>query len=190
MTKKKSESKKPVTPLSSSATVASKRLPSLLVPSDLAFPELYPKNNLECRAILDDQILVIDVRVQCSLHIGLHVDPRCIYVMQDFFSATECKAFAKFIDKLPLELTPPKKRGEAERVNRKFGRYFIRSSTSLRNPSIFRTILSCLCGLCSETAHPTVTASPILPSSDIHEAILHTRQPTKASIVQFKYKSV
>lgn len=54
--------------------------------------------------------------------------------MQDFFSATECKAFAKFIDKLPLELTPPKKRGEAERVNREFGRYFIRSSTSLRNP--------------------------------------------------------
>ena len=33
----------------------------------------------------------------------------------------ECKAFIKFIESLPLELTPPKKRGEAERVNREFG---------------------------------------------------------------------
>jgi len=37
---------------------------------------------------------------------------------QDFFSPGECKAYTKFIDTLPLELTPPKKRGEAERVNR------------------------------------------------------------------------
>lgn len=33
----------------------------------------------------------------------------------------ECKRFVKFIDELPLELTPPKKRGEAERVNREWG---------------------------------------------------------------------
>jgi hypothetical protein len=39
--------------------------------------------------------------------------------VQDFFSPTECKAFVKFIDDLPLELTPPKRRGEANRVNRK-----------------------------------------------------------------------
>jgi hypothetical protein len=45
--------------------------------------------------------------------------------MKDFFSAAECKAFTKFIDELPLELTPPKKRGEAERVNRAFERYFL-----------------------------------------------------------------
>lgn len=37
---------------------------------------------------------------------------------QDLFSPEECKAYVKFIDSLPLELTPPKKRGEAERVNR------------------------------------------------------------------------
>jgi len=37
-----------------------------------------------------------------------------------FFSAAECKAFTKFIDELPLELTPSKKRGEAERVNQRF----------------------------------------------------------------------
>ena len=40
---------------------------------------------------------------------------------QNLFSADECKQFVKFIDGLPLELTPPKKRGEAERVNRKRG---------------------------------------------------------------------
>lgn len=120
MAKKKPESKKPITPLPSAVPVASNSS-LLVVSSDLAFPELSQKNDLECRAILDDQILVIDVRVYCSLHIGLHLDLRCLYVIKDFFSAAECKAFAKFIDKLPLELTPPKKRGEAERVNRKFG---------------------------------------------------------------------
>jgi hypothetical protein len=39
---------------------------------------------------------------------------------QDFLSATECKAYVRFVDNLPLELTPPKKRGEAERINRQF----------------------------------------------------------------------
>ena len=38
---------------------------------------------------------------------------------QNLLSADECKRFVKLIDGLPLELTPPKKRGEAERVNRK-----------------------------------------------------------------------
>ncbi|KAG6898252.1 hypothetical protein C0992_002266 [Termitomyces sp. T32_za158] len=38
----------------------------------------------------------------------------------EFFSPAECKAFVKFIDELPLELTPPKKRGEAERLNYRF----------------------------------------------------------------------
>ncbi|KAF9009440.1 hypothetical protein BDQ17DRAFT_1421624 [Cyathus striatus] len=58
----------------------------------LIFPEISPKPVLECRPVLHDQILLID--------------------------APECKAYVKFIDSLPLELTPPKKRGEAERVNR------------------------------------------------------------------------
>ncbi|KAF8061613.1 hypothetical protein FPV67DRAFT_1586659, partial [Lyophyllum atratum] len=62
------------------------------------FPKLSPKAELDCRALLDDQIVLID----------------------NFFSPAECKAFVKFIDELPLELTPPKKRGEAERVNHRF----------------------------------------------------------------------
>jgi alpha-1,3-mannosyltransferase len=40
--------------------------------------------------------------------------------MQNLFSPAECKQYTKFIDNLPLELTPPKKRGEAERVNYRF----------------------------------------------------------------------
>jgi len=66
--------------------------------SQVIFPEIPLKEGLECTTILEDQILVID----------------------DLFSPSECKAFVKIIDALPLELTPPKKRGEAERVNQRF----------------------------------------------------------------------
>ncbi|KAF5365697.1 hypothetical protein D9758_003252 [Tetrapyrgos nigripes] len=62
------------------------------------FPDISPKPYLECRVLLEDQILLVDD-------------------FQDFLSAPECVAFQKFIDGLPMELTPPKKRGEAERVN-------------------------------------------------------------------------
>ncbi|KAH9484103.1 hypothetical protein JR316_0003583 [Psilocybe cubensis] len=62
------------------------------------FPVLAPKHDLQCTPVLQDQIIVIE----------------------HFFSPAECKAFVKFIDGLPLELTPPKKRGEAERVNHRF----------------------------------------------------------------------
>ncbi|KAF8162884.1 hypothetical protein B0H34DRAFT_298851 [Crassisporium funariophilum] len=64
----------------------------------LVFPDLSAKPDLECITLLEDQILLID----------------------NFFSPAECKAYTKFIDNLPLELTPPKKRGEAERVNQRF----------------------------------------------------------------------
>ncbi|KAI0720930.1 hypothetical protein C8T65DRAFT_540329, partial [Cerioporus squamosus] len=64
-------------------------------PPQVSFPDLSPKEGLECRVLLEDQILLID----------------------DLFSPEECKKYVKFIDSLPLELTPPKKRGEADRVN-------------------------------------------------------------------------
>ncbi|KAF8229516.1 hypothetical protein L208DRAFT_1378861 [Tricholoma matsutake] len=64
----------------------------------VVFPELSSKTNLECRALLEDQILLVD----------------------DFLTPAECKSFVKFIDDLPLELTPPKKRGEADRFNHRF----------------------------------------------------------------------
>jgi hypothetical protein len=60
------------------------------------FPKLTMKFDLAYRVLLHDQILLI----------------------HDFFSPTECKEFLKYIDnQLPLELTPPKKKGEADRVN-------------------------------------------------------------------------
>ncbi|KAI0319370.1 hypothetical protein OF83DRAFT_1055091 [Amylostereum chailletii] len=59
------------------------------------FPDLTSKKALPCRALLEDQILLID----------------------NFFTVDECKRFVQFIDSQPLELTPPKKRGEAIRVN-------------------------------------------------------------------------
>ncbi|KAF4603544.1 hypothetical protein EYR38_003958 [Pleurotus pulmonarius] len=59
------------------------------------FPTIASKDYLECRTLLDDQILLID----------------------NFLTAAECKNYVQFIDNLPLELTPPKKRGEAERNN-------------------------------------------------------------------------
>ncbi|TDL27390.1 hypothetical protein BD410DRAFT_812418 [Rickenella mellea] len=46
-----------------------------------------------------------------------HVEPDQIITIQDVITAEECKTFVNFIDNLPLELTPPKKRGEADRVN-------------------------------------------------------------------------
>ncbi|KAK0228427.1 hypothetical protein IW262DRAFT_607575 [Armillaria fumosa] len=54
-------------------------------------PNISPKRHLECRVLLENQILLID----------------------KFLSAPECKAITQFIDSLPLELTPPKRRGEA-----------------------------------------------------------------------------
>jgi hypothetical protein len=36
---------------------------------------------------------------------------------QNVLTSAECRSFVDFIDSQPLELTPPKKRGEADRVN-------------------------------------------------------------------------
>ncbi|KAF7338395.1 Fe2OG dioxygenase domain-containing protein [Mycena venus] len=66
--------------------------------TSVVFPDISPKSELECRVLLENQIIVID----------------------DIFSPPECKSFVKFIESLPLELTPPKKRGEAERHNHRY----------------------------------------------------------------------
>ncbi|KAJ7740737.1 hypothetical protein DFH07DRAFT_838950 [Mycena maculata] len=71
---------------------------SASTPDSVAFPDILPKSELQCRVLLENQIIVLD----------------------DIFSPAECKSFVKFIDSLPLELTPPKKRGEAERHNHRY----------------------------------------------------------------------
>ncbi|KAI0810931.1 hypothetical protein BC629DRAFT_1281172 [Irpex lacteus] len=76
-------------------TIAKTKTTSSTSQRTVQFPSVLPKDYLECRVLLEDQILLID----------------------NFFSTEECKTFVRFIDSLPLELTPPKKRGEAERVN-------------------------------------------------------------------------
>ncbi|KJA20253.1 hypothetical protein HYPSUDRAFT_68659 [Hypholoma sublateritium FD-334 SS-4] len=91
MTKKAAQKKQEKSQVPAATTTATSRL-------EVVFPEISLKEDLECTTILEDQILVID----------------------DLFSPSECKAFVKFIDTLPLELTPPKKRGEADRVNQRF----------------------------------------------------------------------
>lgn len=50
---------------------------------------------------------------------------------QDAFDIEDCRRFIKFIDSLPLELTPPPKKGEAERVNRMSFRLFERCAGTL-----------------------------------------------------------
>ncbi|KAG6336918.1 hypothetical protein ID866_2156 [Astraeus odoratus] len=73
------------------------------------FPKISPKDQLVPHVILEDQIIMID----------------------GFLSAGECKKFIEFIDKLPLELTPPKKKGEAERVNFRFSVSSVQFAASL-----------------------------------------------------------
>ncbi|KIY50994.1 hypothetical protein FISHEDRAFT_38567 [Fistulina hepatica ATCC 64428] len=72
---------------------------SVAVPNaDIIFPQISPQVDLEQEVLLDDQIMLI----------------------KNFLSPAECRSFVKFIDALPLVLTPPKKRGEADRVNYRY----------------------------------------------------------------------
>ncbi|KAF9053551.1 hypothetical protein BDZ89DRAFT_1056147 [Hymenopellis radicata] len=64
----------------------------------LAKLQFNSKRDLECRVALDDQILVID----------------------NFLSAKECHAVITAADAFPLEMTPAKRRGEADRFNYRF----------------------------------------------------------------------
>ncbi|CAE6498940.1 unnamed protein product [Rhizoctonia solani] len=63
--------------------------------TEIQWPAIRVKDELECRELIPDQIYVID----------------------DFLSREECALFSKFITGLPLVATPPPKKGEATRVN-------------------------------------------------------------------------
>ncbi|KAJ7172600.1 hypothetical protein C8R46DRAFT_893569 [Mycena filopes] len=64
----------------------------------IVFPAIAPKSELQCRVLRENQIITVDHAL----------------------SPAECKSFVNFINKLPMEITPPKKRGEAERHNHRF----------------------------------------------------------------------
>ncbi|KAF8479354.1 hypothetical protein DFH94DRAFT_632704 [Russula ochroleuca] len=64
-------------------------------PKAIPFPRLSEKSHIRCHTFLEDQILLLS----------------------DVLTPSECRTFVDFIDSQPLELTPPKKRGEADRVN-------------------------------------------------------------------------
>ena len=88
------------------------------VVAQISFPDIASKTDLECRTVVEDQILVIDASSSRSMSTYWMTENTTF--TQDFLSAAECKVYVRFVDNLPLELTPPKKRGEAERVNRQF----------------------------------------------------------------------
>ncbi|KAG7092367.1 hypothetical protein E1B28_008726 [Marasmius oreades] len=75
-----------------------KRLVCNSTPISLPFPCISSKADVASHDLLVDQIILL----------------------HNILTRTECQAFIKMIDTLPLQLTPQKKRGEAERVNYRF----------------------------------------------------------------------
>jgi hypothetical protein len=100
----------------------------------LTFPDILQKEALECRVLLEDQIIIIDVRFISILQLRILND------RQDFLSVEECKRFVKFIDNAPLELTPPKKKGEAERVNCKLHQPLVCTRKNRCSPALLTVV--------------------------------------------------
>jgi hypothetical protein len=58
---------------------------------------------------------------------------------QNVLTSAECQSFVDFIDSQPLELTPPKKRGEAVRVNcNHFSRLTVNAGAQRRLRQVLR----------------------------------------------------
>lgn len=82
-------------------------------PIAVVFPELSEKNHIQCDTFLEDQVLLLNVCLsRCSPTLASRSN-----IFQNVFTPAECRSFVDFIDRQPLELTPHKKRGEADRVN-------------------------------------------------------------------------
>ncbi|KAH7923872.1 hypothetical protein BV22DRAFT_1130315 [Leucogyrophana mollusca] len=122
-------------------------------PPSIRFPDLSSKDSLECRVLLEDQILLID----------------------DFFSVEECKRFTKFIDDLPLELTPPKKKGEAERVNYRF---------SVTSVPFAQTLHSLLLPHLPSFPYPASLRRPAAQGLDVQARLPHS---CNSNIRMYKY---
>ncbi|KAK1232291.1 hypothetical protein PQX77_004665 [Marasmius sp. AFHP31] len=106
------------------------------------FPPIGSKVAIPSHVILADQIILLD----------------------NFLNALECQAFIKMIEMLPLELTPPKKRGEAERVNYRF---------SVQSPAFAQKLFSLLL--------------PHLPQLDTGNGIRRRPVACNSNIRMYKY---
>ena len=94
-------------------------------PIAVVFPELSEKTHIQCDTFLEDQVLLLNVCLsRCSLTVTSKSN-----IFQNVFTPAECRSFVDFIDRQPLELTPHKKRGEADRVNCKSFSVALPSST-------------------------------------------------------------
>jgi hypothetical protein len=82
-------------------------------PIAAVFPQLSEKNHIRCDTFLEDQVLLLNVCLfRCSPTLASKSN-----IFQNVFTPAECRTFVDFINSQPLELTPHKKRGEADRVN-------------------------------------------------------------------------
>jgi len=84
-------------------------------PKSVVFPDISSKSDLIYRVLVEDQIILVDV--SNLAHLASHHDIDGDYRNQNLFSEAECRQFVQFIDSQPLELTPSRKKGEADRVN-------------------------------------------------------------------------
>lgn len=96
-------------------------------------------------------------------HLDITVlEPDQILTVQSFLTRTECSNLIRLIDSLPLELTPPPKRGEATRVNQ---RASIQSSSFAS--TLFDLITPHLPDISSFQKHITPAPVPVLCNSNI-----------------------
>ncbi len=84
-------------------------------PKAVVFPQLSEKIYVQCDTFLEDQVLLLKVCLSRCSPTGTLASKSNIF--QNVFTPAECRTFVDFIDSQPLELTPPKKRGEADRIN-------------------------------------------------------------------------
>jgi hypothetical protein len=113
------------------------------------------------------------------------------YWNQDLFSPQECKEYVKFIDNLPLELTPPPKKDEATRVNRRYTRHL---SYVMLTRTKNRPLLNNVARLLAETPlppfpSPSVVSVPFFRTPEASRCI-GRRVASTPTLVQLKYSNI
>ncbi|THH05457.1 hypothetical protein EW145_g4787 [Phellinidium pouzarii] len=138
-----------------SVSVASSSSKSQQIPP---FPPVCAKEALSIKEIESDQIILIP----------------------DVLSDGECKRFIKFIEELPLELTPPPKKGEALRVNHRI---------SIPSPSFADALFSALSPHLPSFPYPPskVVRKPSNANSNSSESAFRPAHSFNSNIRLYKY---